>query len=164
MASPQFPSKDINIAYQGQAYSLDNIPDSKPLPTPDFQSEYEEYDPENEFQLDTDFIDLLKVSQQMLKLRIRMHHLRKEKNDAQRKYVETQWAYNSAKRRTLIGLSGGTEKTREALAEVINEDALSQMLVWKQVVDELSEQLRTIRIDLDALREVSNNVRKEINT
>jgi hypothetical protein len=70
--------------------------------------------------------------------------------------------YEQEKKRIWIQLSGGSEKTREAMAEIMTQDAYTEFLVANVIADEMAEMSRVLRTELDALKEISNNQRRQI--
>jgi hypothetical protein len=162
MADPQKPLKTTALSLNGQAVTFDDIPKaSVPLPSPGrvtIQSQYEKYMPD----ADVDYTDLSAVNREIQLLRMRLHAIRNELREAERQALRTKYAYESKKKRILIGLSGGSAVEREAMAELMAEEEYTQMLVAAAVAKEIINHNRDIRTELEALREISNNLRRQI--
>lgn len=160
MADPQNPVSTIKLAYKGQAINLDDLPGSV-LPAPgkvSIVSEYENYQPD----VDVDFTDLSNVTREIIALRIRLHRIRIELKAAKRKALQAKWVYEKEKKRVWIGITGGSDKSREAAAELMTEQLMTDSLVASAVADEITQHNRDLRMDLDALKEISNNLRRQI--
>lgn len=161
MADPQNPVKTTGMALNGKHLLIDEFKDQKPLPKArdiTVTSAYHDYVPEEEI----DYTDLASVNRQLVALRMRMHHVRKDLAIADRVVVSKKWAFEGEKKRAMISLSGGTEKVREAAADLIAEDAYSEFLVAQEVAKEIAQHNRDLRGDLDLLKEISNNLRRII--
>ena len=160
MADPQNPVKTVGLALNGQQINLDSIQKHN-LPAPrsiTISSEYEEFEPS----LDVDYSDLSSVNRELSQLRLRLHRVRKELKEAERQAVRLKYAYEQEKKRYWIGISGGSDKSREAMAELLSEEAYSKQLVASVVAKEIMQHSRDIRTELDTLKEISNNLRRQI--
>lgn len=160
MADPQLPVKTVGLALHGQSINIDAI-QKYPLPSPDrlgVGSQYDDYEPNP----DVDYTDLTSVNRELVELRIRLHRVRKELKHAERESLKAKYAYEQDKKRTWIGISGGSDKSREAMAELICEESYSRYLVAATVAKEISQHSRDIRIELDTLIAIANNLRRQI--
>lgn len=160
MADPQLPVKTSGLAFQGQQINVDNL---KRFPLPaagsvTIVSQYESYEPD----IDVDYSDLSAVNKEISMLRLRLHKIRKELRIAARKAMQARYVYEQEKKRTWIGISGGSDKSREAMAELLCEERYSAYLVASVVEKEIIQHSRDIRTELDALKEISNNLRRQI--
>lgn len=154
------PINTVKIAYRGKAINMEEISEPKSLPKASdvtIVSEYSNYEPAQ-----IDITDLSAVNKEINLLRTRIHRLRKELEKANRKAVMAKYQYEQAKKRVLIGLSGGSDKQREAIAELMTEELLSISIVCQAVAQEIQQHSRDTRNELDSLKEISNNLRKQI--
>lgn len=158
MAEPQRPSKSTGMALHGKPISIDDIKDQPGLKEGRIKSEYATYEPDES----VDYGDLSSVNKELVSLLIRLNRIRKELRSAERETARLRWEYEGKKKRMLIGMSGGTEKTREAAAELMCESEYSAYLVAAAVSKEISQHNRDLRSELDLLKEVSNNLRRII--
>jgi hypothetical protein len=161
MVEPQLPVNTAKIAYKGKAINLNELEEKKSLPAAkDFTviSEFKDYEPSTNI----DMNDLREVNKEILNLRMRLHRIRKEFDKANRIALQAKFQYEQDKKRILIGLSGGSDKQREAIAEIMCEELLAKSIVAQAVSQELANHSRDTRIELDALKEISNNLRKQI--
>lgn len=156
MAEPQKPSKSTGMASNGKPISIDDIKAQPMLKEGNIKSEYATYEPDES----VDYSDLSSVNKELTKLLIRFNRIRKEMRSAEREAARLRWDYEGKKKRILIGLSGGTEKTREAAAELMCEEEYSLYLVASAVAKEIAQHNRDLRAELDLLKEVSNNLRR----
>lgn len=161
MAEPQQPLKTTGMALHGQHFMIDDIKPQPQFPQVNkvtIVSKWSDYEPAT----DIDYSDLSKVNHELIELRIRLHQVRKELRDAERAMTKTKWVYEGKKKRFLIGLSGGSEKAREAAAELMCEEEYSAYLVALNILKEIQQHSRDMRSDLDLLKEISNNLRRQI--
>jgi hypothetical protein len=165
LAEPQEPVNTVNLAFRGQKVKLDEYPERTKLPrASDIQEKYGvpsrngDYEPDH----DVDFSDLNNINRELIKLRIRIHEVRNDFKKAKRASTHAKYVYEQEKKRIWIQLSGGSEKTREAMAEIMTQDAYTEFLVANVIADEMAEMSRVLRTELDALKEISNNQRRQI--
>lgn len=161
LAAPQLPtSTAVGLAYQGQPVEIGSLKPGK-FPTPgavSVISEYQDYVPD----IDVDLTDLSQLNMEISKLRVRLHRIRIELRVAKRKALEKKFVYDSARKRCLIGISGSSSTQRDALADLMVEQEYTDYLVANAVADEIYQNSRDLRTELDALRELSNNQRRQI--
>jgi threonine synthase len=160
MAEPQNPVNTIKLAYRGQAINIEDLKEAT-LPTPSsvtITSQYQDYRPSE----DVDFTDLSNVTKEIIALRVRLHGIRIELKTAKRNALKAKWTYEKEKKRVWIGITGGSDKSREAVAELMTEQLMTDSLIASAVADEISQHNRDLRMDLDALKEISNNLRRQI--
>jgi len=161
MPDPQIPVATVKLAYRGQAINMEDLEKNHPLPQArevTVVSQYENYVPDETI----DFTDISSINVELNKLRIRLHHIRIELKNAKRKALSAKYLYEQAKKRTWIGITGGSDKSREAAAELLTEELMANALVAAAVADEINQHSRDIRTELDALKEISNNLRRQI--
>lgn len=161
MADPQRPLKTTGLAMSGQAITSDQFDRTTPLPQPKdvtVTSEYGMYQPSD----DIDYTDLAKVNSELIALRIRSNRIRMELREAERMALKAKYIYESQKKRVMISLSGGSAGEREAMAELLCEEAYGNFLVTTMVAKEITQHNRDLRTDLETLREISNNLRRLI--
>jgi hypothetical protein len=159
------PVNTVSIAFKGQKVDMENYPPRKALPkSADVQQKYGingrhmDYEPD----ADIDFTDLQNINRELVNLRIRLHQVRNDYKKAKRVATHLKYVYESEKKFIWIQLSGGSDKTRESLAEMMCQDTYTEYLVAQTVADEMKDMSATLRIELDALKEISNNQRRQI--
>lgn len=160
MAEPQMPINTAKIAYKGRPVNISELEKRHSLPKAEevtVVSEYRNYEPET-----IDMSDLSAINKEIALLRMRIHRIRKELDKANRIYLQAKYSYEQEKKRILIGLSGGSDKQREAVAELMTEELLTKSIVAQAVHQELLNHSRDIRYELDSLKEISTNIRKQI--
>lgn len=121
-------------------------------------SELMEYVPED----DLDISDVHSVNREILSARRRLFRVQRALADANRKASEAKFAYRRKRARILVGISGGTEKTREATADVACEEEFGHLIVSEQLADELLNQSRAVKAELDSLANLSHNIRAQM--
>lgn len=159
---PQMPLKTTGLAMNGQAITTEQftaLPTKLPTPGEVTQvSQFGNYVPPE----DVDYSDLSAVNREIQMLRIRLHRIRIELKDTERTASRFKYAYEAGKRRVMISLSGGSAGEREAMAELMCEEDYTKYLVSSTVSKEIMQHNRDIRTELEALREISNNLRRQI--
>ena len=149
------------MAYDGRPVLLDDIkPQNLNIPNParvSVESKHLRYEP-----LQTvDYHELMGINKEIQDLLLRLHQVRQELAVAERAIIRTRIAYDQALRRELIKTTGGTEKTRQAWAEMLCEELYTEHAVAVQVAKEIQQISRDTRVQLDGLRELSNNIRRQ---
>lgn len=162
MAEPQQPLKTTGLALDGKAVKVDDFSE-KPTSLPRAGtvtklSVWEDYTPGS----DIDYTDLQAVNSELSQLRLRLHEVRIALKNVERDVVAYKYAYEAQKKRYMVRLSGGSATEREAMAELLCEDLYTSFLVTQTVAKEISQHSRDMRNDLDALKEISNNLRRQI--
>jgi hypothetical protein len=162
MADPQNPVKTVQgMALYGQAFKFDDVKEQPKLPKASevtITSAWEKYQPNP----DIDYTDIASVNRELVELRIRLNQIRVEMRNADRYTTQARWIYEGKKKRLIIGISGATEKQREAAAELLCEEEYSIYIVALNVAKEIQQHNRDLRSELDLLKEVSNNLRRMI--
>lgn len=182
MAEPQSQIKTIGLSYEGRPLKLEDIPESSMnMPRP---SEVTEVDPRRtlnykppvpkNYNLDieeqmteggyreVDYQNLVHVNLEIISLMKRMHSVREDMRAAERAVIKTRIAYDQSLRRELIKVSGATEKVRQAFAEIQCEELYKNWQIAVQIMKELQQFSKDVRTELDALKEISNNLRRQI--
>lgn len=150
------------MAYDGRPVLLENILEKNlTIPSParvSVESKHMNYEP-----LQTvDYHDLRNINKEIEDLLLRLHQVRQEMSVAERAIIRTRLAYDQALRREIIRTTGGTEKMRQAWAEMQCEELYTEFLVATQVAKEIQQMSRDARTQLDGLKELSNNIRRQI--
>ena len=165
MAEPQMPVNTVAIAYRGQKVDMEQYEPRTQLPkSADMQQKYKipsrhmDYEPD----VSIDFTDLQNINREIVNLRIRLHQVRNDYKHAKRVATHLKYVYENKKKFIWIQLSGGSDKTRESMAEMMCQDEYTEYLVAQTVADEMKDMSATLRTELDALKEISNNQRRQI--
>lgn len=159
------PVNTVGIAYRGQKVDMENYPPRGGLPkAADVQQKYGVHGRHMDYEPDVsvDFSDLQNINKEIVNLRIRLHQVRNDYKKAKRVATHLKYVYESEKKFIWIQLSGGSDKTRESMAEMMCQDQYTEFLVAQTVADEMKDMSTTLRIELDALKEISNNQRRQI--
>lgn len=106
-----------------------------------------------------DYTDLAQVNRDLLRLRSRLHRVRRGMRDAARDAVEAKLAYQRELRRSLVQQSGGSAESRKAAAELLCEDLEADMAMKQQVVDEYNSLFRAVRDDVENAKTIAFNIR-----
>lgn len=150
--------KTPGVALGGKLYTSDTIPNSNPFPqwkTPDADDLYVP----NE---DVDYKDLSDLNRELNRGRARLFRIKQKLDGARREEVVAGDIYRRAYNRQMIGLSGGTEALRKAVAEVNTEDLNAAWVLAQNVVKEYTSLSYNVSRDLDVLKTLCDNLRKEM--
>ena len=162
LVEPQKPVQTTGLAINGQAVKVTDYPaQPTPLPAParvTTPSSWENYVPSD----DIDHTDLQQVTTELSRLRMRLHQIRIELKNAERDVTRHRYLYEAMKKRYMVSLSGGSAAEREAMAELKCEDLYTNYIVAATVAKEIAGHSRDTRSDLDTLKEISNNLRRQI--
>lgn len=148
------PRKASGFASRGKPISADDFPKRN---APSWAEEPNEY-----YEQLTDFSDLSQVNHRLNSLRARFYQINRQLKVVQRELARAKAEYSSQLRRELVNITGGTEKTRVAMAEIACEEWESDVVVYTQFVQEITNDQRIISKDLEILETLSNNIRAQI--
>lgn len=136
-----------------------SLPETPPMPRwPERVTADEDYVPDAE----VDFAELSEINRMLNRCRARMFRTSAALKAAQRSYGEAQIAYDRAMRRHMVTLSGGTEASRRAMAEILCEDLENDVIVMRQVVEECKKRSLDVRDDLKAVENLAHNARAQM--
>lgn len=107
--------------------------------------------------------DLYAVNKAIHTARFSLNRTQKALAQSQRQLVTAETAYRHAHARALITISGGTDKTRTAVADLETEHLYTDLLVKRAVVDEVIALVRAINRDIESLTVLSHNLRAQMN-
>lgn len=109
-----------------------------------------------------DYNDMKAVNLEIDKLRIAMYKTAEHLKDAERKAMESKLAYDRQYNRDYLLAEGKTESIKRTIASVKNEKIENRLHTREFVVQELKRRLRLMTVELDALKTIAFNMRKEI--
>lgn len=146
------------MAYQGKPVGSE-LPQTNSFPAwPQHKHRDDEFHPDEEL----DFSDLSDLNREINRARARSYRVKDGLADARREETEAQEEYRKAYNRALVGISGGSAETRKAMAEIATEDLYSNMLIKQTIAKELTNLSYTVSRDLDTLKTISDNLRKQL--
>lgn len=150
--------KRLGVALAGNPVSLEDFDTPAPFPSWPVGIPDDTYIPQEE----ADYQDLAVINRDIN--RARAMSFRVKNRLALARHIETEVGdkYRKAYNRQMIGLSGGNEAQRKAIAEVNTEHIYSDFLVAQSVVKDLTNLSYTVSRDLDTLKTLSDNLRKQM--
>lgn len=143
------------MAMGGKAVREENTP--RPV-DPVFPSNDEFY----EVDANVDYSDISTLNRDINRARRELFRQTRALNDAQAKEAQAKFRYRREHNRILISISGGSEKTRVAAADMETEGLYGEFLVAERVSESALNDLRAIRAELDALAGLSHNIRAQM--
>lgn len=147
-----------SLAYSGTSVNLNNAPSMSHNYTWPNETIEDQYIPQ---EID-DFTDLNAATRELLRLRVLLHRVRRQLDDARRSEAEAFAAQKNHYNREFILTSGGTEALRRAYAEIKNEQYMTRLIVAQAVAKEKMELSRTIGKEIEALKTICDNIRKQM--
>lgn len=162
-AKPE-PAEKKKPAPRGTAMAAGGRAVEAPAPAEEFpvwprpMNQDEFYVPEEEF----DATDLAAVNREMNRARARIFRVSQSLRLAQRTLAEAQSNYDRQMRRQMVTITGGTEASRRALAEINCEHLETRVIVGKQIVEEWRKRSMDARDDLKAIENIAHNVRAQM--
>ena len=157
-SKPAEHASGTSIALGGKRVTTSDYDQSHQINPDSFQSFPDDFPIAPEF----DFSDLLGINREIMRTRQRLYAATQELKKSQRLELQAKMAYNRKHAITLIGLSGGTEKVRQAVADLEAEEEYGEHLVAQQITVEWTNLMRTLKADLDTLAGISHNIRAQI--
>lgn len=110
-----------------------------------------------------DLSDLVAVNTELARLRVKLTHTRRLMSKTGRARVDAEVMYDRALNRKMLTVDGRTVAERQAYAEIACEALENEKLVAKALHEEAISMHRTVRDELDAVEQISNNLRAEMN-
>lgn len=150
------------LAFAGEAVDFSELAASAAsAPEPSFPSWTAAgiYDPARGVEGDVDFEDMDQLGRGISNARIAIARVSNGLDAANRAVTIAESKYRKQRALALLGVSGGTVGQREAFADLYVQEAYDDLCVKKAISTELSQRIRSLKFDLDALEVLSNNAR-----
>lgn len=144
----------VQAAFAGSPAVVRDFPSSPAWP---FEQDADRYVP-----AEIDATDLSVINREMNRCRARLFHVSQSQRHAQRDFVEADLAYHRQMRRALVQVSGSTAEVRKAIAEMECEPFENDVVVKRQLVEELRKRSQDVRDDLKAVEILSHNARAQM--
>lgn len=151
--------RSAGVALAGRPVTLEEFDTPKAFPNWPTASPDDEYIP---YVQEADYTDLSLLNRDINRTRAMSFRVKNAVAEARRVEVEAADRYRKALNRQLIGLSGGTAEQRKAIAEVLTEDLNTQYLVAEAMVKEQVSLSYTVSRDLETLKTLADNLRKQM--
>lgn len=151
--------RSAGVALAGRPVTLEEFDTPKSFPNWPNANTDDEYIP---YVQESDYTDLSLLNRDINRTRAMSFRVKNAVAEARREEVEAGDRYRKALNRQLIGLSGGTAEQRKAIAEVFTEDLNTQYLVAETIVKEQISLSYTISRDLETLKTLADNLRKQM--
>lgn len=151
--------RSAGVALAGRPVTLEEFDTPKAFPSWPNANVDDEYIP---YVQESDYTDLSLLNRDINRTRAMSFRVKNAVAEARREEVEAGDRYRKALNRQLIGLSGGTAEQRKAIAEVLTEDLNTEYLVAETIVKEQISLSYTISRDLETLKTLADNLRKQM--
>lgn len=151
--------RSAGVALAGRPVTLEEFDTPKAFPNWPTASPDDDYIP---YVQESDYTDLSLLNRDINRTRAMSFRVKNAVAEARRVEVEAADRYRKALNRQLIGLSGGTAEQRKAIAEVLTEDLNTQYLVAEAMVKEQVSLSYTVSRDLETLKTLADNLRKQM--
>lgn len=150
--------KRSGLAMGGKPIDVTDHNSSSPFPSWPLGIPDDNYVPHDE----ADYSDLSKLNRDINHTRAMSFRVKNRLAIARHHETEIGDKYRRAYNRQIISISGGTEAQRKAQAEINTEDTYSEYLVAQAVVKDLTNLSYAVSRDLDTLKTLSDNLRKQM--
>lgn len=110
----------------------------------------------------TDFSNLSALNSAINTVKMKKALVNKKLRIARKQAASAKYYYERAKRRQLVTVSGSSDRIRVALAEIYTEELETEWIVAAAEEEEYKSLLRNLTKEAEDLRELSYNVRKEM--
>jgi hypothetical protein len=150
--------KRSGLAMGGKPIDIEENRTSTPFPSWPTGLPDDQYVPQEE----ADYDDLSKINHDINRARAMSFRVKNRLAYARHHETEVGDKYRRAYNRQIISISGGTEAQRKAQAEINTEDIYSEFLVAQAVVKDLTNLSYAVSRDLDTLKTLSDNLRKQM--
>lgn len=136
-----------------------NLPEETPVPSwPRSTAPDDSFMPDESL----DFTDLTDLNREINRARARSFRIKNALADARRLEAEETERYRRAYNRILVGISGGNAEHRKAMAEIQTEELYTKRMIAESTVKELVNLSYAVSRDLDTLKVISDNLRKQL--
>lgn len=150
--------KRSGLAMGGKPIDINDYNEPAPFPSWPTGMPDDLYVPQEE----ADYYDLSKINKDINHARAMSFRVKNRLALARHHETEIGDKYRRAYNRQIISISGGTEAQRKAQAEINTEDIYSDYLVAQAVVKDLTNLSYAVSRDLDTLKTLSDNLRKQM--
>lgn len=110
----------------------------------------------------TDYGTLQELSNSINAARMALFKVTEQINHYERLEKESKLQYERAHRRTFMSSTEKTEAMKRARADLMNEELENQYIVNEQIKNELVRLSYSLRLELQTLQGVSNNLRQQM--
>lgn len=110
----------------------------------------------------TDYNDMRAVNLAIDKLRLAMYKTADHVKEAERRAATSKLTYEREFNRSYLLSEGKTDGVRRAIAQIKTEDLENKWRTRDMIVRELNSRLRLMSVELDALKTLAFNMRKEL--
>lgn len=128
---------------------------------PDFRqietSEYFEYESQV-----IDYEDLPELNRVINLARIALYKTTVQMNECERLEAAKKLEYDRAHRRAYLSSTEKTETAKKTRADLYTENLENDWIAYKQAKSELMRISNTVRLDLQTLQAISNNMRQQL--
>lgn len=109
-----------------------------------------------------DYSDMRAINLAIDKLRLALYKTSDHLKEAERRSAKSKLDYERAYNRNYLLSEGKTDSVRKAIAQIKSEKLENKWRTRDMIVRELNSRLRMMSIELDALKTLAYNMRKEI--
>ncbi len=109
-----------------------------------------------------DFSDLNAINVAINAVKMKKAVVNQKLKTARKTAASAKYFYERAKRRQIVTVSGSSDRTRVALAEIYTEELETAYIVASVEEEELKSLQRSLVKEAEDLRELSYNIRKEM--
>lgn len=159
MPDPQTAKASVD----GKKLSIDDLPEykefTKKTPTQEEVKQDEWLYSSEDIR---DFSTLHDVNTAINQVKLKKAVVNRKLKVARKNAASAKYFYERAKRRQIVTVSGSSDRVRSALAEIYTEELETQAIVTAVEEEELKSLLRSLVKEGEDLRELSYNIRKEM--
>lgn len=157
------PDPQTKVTVDGKKVELSDLPEyvefkKKEKTEQELNEEKWLYDSENI----TDFSTLNQVNQAINQIKLKKAVVNRKLKIARKNAASAKYYYERAKRRQIVTVSGASDRIRSALAEIYTEELETAAIVAATEEEELKSLLRSLIKEGEDLRELSYNIRREM--
>lgn len=109
-----------------------------------------------------DYEKLEELSKAITSARIALFEINEKINKCERLAKKTKLNYERTHRRAYLSSNQKTESLRKAYADIQSEDLENDKIVYEQLLAEFIRASNTVRIELQTLQSIGNNIRQQM--
>lgn len=150
--------RSVGVAINGRPVDVNDFSKINAFPSWPQGNRDDQYIPDEE----ADYSDLSILNRDINRTRSMLFRVKNSLEQARRYEVEATIKHRQAYNRALVGMSGGTESIRKAIAEIQTEDEYTVLMIAQNMVKEQTSMSYNVSRELETLKTLSDNLRRQM--
>lgn len=157
--SRDVPGSTLEDSLESALEGSKTVTETYPLKDPKFKARDLDYDYKNYIH---DYVDLAELGKATEKARIALFMVTEESNKVSRVLAKLKLRKEKAWRRAFLDSTQKTDAHKRLWADLLTEDLEDDVVAATQLYEELQREAHTLRVELQTLMGVGNNIRLQM--